>query len=315
MAGVQASAKPCYSLFSSKKLAFSRWLALIALCLPLLAMAKPFQTALDESSWSTEGSVFQCRMLHRVPYYGEAVFEQRAGESPRFRLKSNSPRLSTGEASLVSRPPVWKPGGVVRDLGYVPVEQGDEPVSLDERGAQRLLAELFAGQDVAFTRMPWYDEQSAVRVMLSPVNFRLAYQQYLGCQAQLLPVNFDQIRRTAVFFPVGSDELPVSELKKLDQIALYVKADERVQSFFVDGHTDSQGSRSDNLALSQRRAQQVTELLIERGIPADRITSRWHGERYPVATNRTVQGRADNRRVTIRLQKVSPELQNIKAAN
>jgi outer membrane protein OmpA-like peptidoglycan-associated protein len=47
----------------------------------------------------------------------------------------------------------------------------------------------------------------------------------------------------------------------------------------------------------------VSEYLSLKGVPKDKITTRWHGERYQVETNRTRKGRAKNRRVTIRLEK------------
>lgn len=66
----------------------------------------------------------------------------------------------------------------------------------------------------------------------------------------------------------------------------------------VEGHTDSRGSDAYNKALSQRRADAVREVLIQRmNIEADRVTAVGHGEEKPVADNNTADGRAANRRV------------------
>ncbi len=270
---------------------------------PALLVAKPYQADLHDSSWVVDSSIFECRMVHDIPFYGRAVFEHLAGYDAEFQLRPQSPLMKSGKASLVSSSPHWKPAGKSTNLGLVPVVQGEFPVTLKEQKAARLLSELFAGQDLVFTRAPWYGAEQSAKVVLSPVNFRAAYGQYQACLTDLLPVNFDQIRRTAIYFPSGHDRLLPSELKKLDNIALYVKADDSVQSFFVDGHTDSMGARGDNLELSQQRAEMVVKMLVERGIPEEKIASRWHGERYPVASNRTRKGRAQNRRVTIRLEK------------
>lgn len=267
------------------------------------AQARPFQASLDDSAWVVDSSIFECRMVHEIPYYGRAVFEHQAGYNAQFQLRPQSPLLKSGKASLVSASPHWKPAGKSTNLGLVPVSQGRFPVTLRAQQSAKMLAELFDGQDLVFTRAPWYGAEQSAKVVLSPVNFQAPYLEYQACLAKLLPVNFEQIRRTAIYFPSGHDRLLPSELKKLDDIALYVKADDSVQSFYVDGHTDSLGARGDNLELSQLRAEMVMQFLVDRGIAADRITSRWHGERYPVASNRSRKGRAQNRRVTIRLEK------------
>ena len=286
----------------------NRILAFLIMAPLLLGLGKDtqaarFQAQLDDSSWVVDASVFACNMTHEIPFYGKAVFQHEAGESARFELRPSTPRLETGKASLVSAAPMWQPQGKAINMGYIPVQRGDSPVVLDAKRSEQMLAELYAGREVVITRAPWYGASESSRVILSNVNFQAAYRKYLDCLATLLPVNFEQIRRTAIYFRVGSDELNQSELRKLDNIAIYVKADSSVEAFFIDGHTDSQGNREDNLELSRLRAESVASMLIERGIPADRITSRWHGERYPVASNRSAAGRSQNRRVTIRLEK------------
>ncbi|MBR9908918.1 MAG: OmpA family protein [Gammaproteobacteria bacterium] len=270
-----------------------------------MVLGSRYQAAMDESSWEVNASIFECKLSHNIPFYGQAVFERGAGEAARFRLQSSTPRLESGKAALVAKPPLWKPGVAAQDLGYVPVARGKAPIVLDDKYAAQLLEVLFDGREVEFTRAPWYPAEASSRVVLSTVNFQAAYGQYLNCLAALLPVNFEQIRRTAIYFRAGSASLAAAEEVKLDRIALYVQADRSVESFFIDGHTDSDGSREDNLELSRRRAEMVTELLVKRGISAERITTRWHGERYPVASNRDASGRGKNRRVTIRLEKTA----------
>jgi outer membrane protein OmpA-like peptidoglycan-associated protein len=70
----------------------------------------------------------------------------------------------------------------------------------------------------------------------------------------------------------------------------------------VEGHTDSQGRVQDNQELSLARAQSVRDYLVSRGIAADRISAHGLGSERPVATNKTAEGRADNRRVEIVVQ-------------
>jgi outer membrane protein OmpA-like peptidoglycan-associated protein len=70
----------------------------------------------------------------------------------------------------------------------------------------------------------------------------------------------------------------------------------------VEGFTDSTGSESYNLQLSQRRADAVRDILVARGVPAGQVRSVGYGESRPVASNATPEGRQKNRRVEIRIQ-------------
>jgi OOP family OmpA-OmpF porin len=65
----------------------------------------------------------------------------------------------------------------------------------------------------------------------------------------------------------------------------------------IDGHTDSIGSDAFNQNLSEKRAKAVREYLISKGIDPNRLTAKGLGERDPVASNETPEGRAQNRRV------------------
>lgn len=280
-----------------------RLLGSVLLCLSATVNGVTYAPALEESRWRAQGDMFGCTLSHGIPFYGDAVFSRRAGEHPRFYLSSQTSRMQAGKAALVAESPIWRPNGERRELGLVPVKQGRQPVALGRQYSERMLAELQKGMQLVLTRTPWYEKQGAVRVALAPVNFQKPYRQYLDCLTDLLPVNFDQVSRTKVYFPSGSEELPKSARRKLDNVILYIKADAAVTGFYVDGHSDSKGNRADNLELSKMRAEMVAQYLINKGIEPERITTRWHGERYPVSSNRNRKGRDLNRRVTIRLEK------------
>lgn len=278
--------------------------------------AVTYISPMDQSMWRVDSSVFACTLTHNIPFYGDAVFSQRAGESQTFFLAEQTTRMKTGKASIVSENPLWKPNGKPLDLGLLPVKRGEKPLQVNAQVSKRMLAELHQGMRMVVTRMPWYGAESSMRVAMQPVNFRPAYREYLNCQTSLLPVNFDQIARTAIYFPLGHDELAAKERRKLDNIILYVQADPSVSGYVIDGHTDGLGLRADNLDLSQRRAEMVAAYLTSRGVDSTKISMRWHGERYPVASNRNRAGRAQNRRVTIRLDKGDmPDIPVSKAKN
>ena len=71
------------------------------------------------------------------------------------------------------------------------------------------------------------------------------------------------------------------------------------QSVVVEGFTDSKGSPWSNVDLSRRRAEAVRTYLVSRGCPPDRIVARGLGPDRPIADNASGEGRANNRRVEI----------------
>lgn len=75
------------------------------------------------------------------------------------------------------------------------------------------------------------------------------------------------------------------------------------QNLSIEGHTDSYGSDEYNQGLSERRARSVANYLIKLGVDKKRISTVGHGERFPVATNKTSAGREQNRRVEILILK------------
>jgi outer membrane protein OmpA-like peptidoglycan-associated protein len=101
-----------------------------------------------------------------------------------------------------------------------------------------------------------------------------------------------------VLFDTGKAELNSGASRKLDQLSQFLTEhkDRRVQ---IDGFTDSVGTDSYNLDLSQRRAEAVKSALLTRGIDSARIGTQGYGKAYPVANNTDSGGRQLNRRVEV----------------
>jgi len=78
--------------------------------------------------------------------------------------------------------------------------------------------------------------------------------------------------------------------------------DEGLPAVIAIGYTDSIGTDAYNQKLSERRADSVKRWLVEHGIPADKITAEGRGKNDPVATNETADGRAQNRRVELKVR-------------
>lgn len=103
-----------------------------------------------------------------------------------------------------------------------------------------------------------------------------------------------------ITFPVNSYEIQPQFRGTLDQIAQTLA---NHPSTFVDihGHTDPSGGDRINIPLSQNRAQSVANYLAQRGVNPTRIATQGHGSSQPIADNTTEAGRAQNRRVDIRI--------------
>ena len=109
-----------------------------------------------------------------------------------------------------------------------------------------------------------------------------------------------------VTFDVGSATLQPAFRATLDKVAQSM-IDYPQSLIDVYGHTDSTGSDAFNQRLSEQRATTVMNYLISRGVPASRLRSQGFGETMPVASNDTVDGRARNRRVEIKIVPVTQE--------
>lgn len=106
----------------------------------------------------------------------------------------------------------------------------------------------------------------------------------------------------SVLFASNQATLLPAARSRLDQVS-DVLLTTRERNLSIEGYTDSRGSDSHNLDLSQRRADAVRDYLVQRGYEADRVKSRGLGEGSPVADNASVEGRANNRRVEIVIER------------
>ena len=282
----------------------AKWLVLLVLSLMGAATHanQTFSAGIERSQWYLSSSIFECSLIHNIPHYGRAVFFHEAGEDLRFYLDTPRNPMRKGDAALVLEAPKWRPGYEVRNLGYVAVLEQTRPITVTHSRASQMMDSLLQGMMPTFTRKARFSDES-VRVEVSSVNFSQFYEDYLGCVAGLLPVNFKQVERTAIFFKVDEATLTESDKTALDKVILYAKADPSVTAIFVDGHTDVTGRRIYNRRLSKDRAEALTEYLISHGIPSEVITTRYHGERYPIVDNRKPESLARNRRATVRLER------------
>lgn len=156
------------------------------------------------------------------------------------------------------------------------VKNTTEQLSIEQQA--RIEAELIAANALAELAAVKEEERGLVITLSGSVLFA-------SNESTLLPAAQDRLNKVA-------DALLVSKEKHL----------------IIEGFTDSQGSAESNISLSQRRADAVRSYLISRGYPSDLINTQGIGEERPVADNNSAEGRANNRRVEIVVERTSGKL-------
>jgi len=103
-------------------------------------------------------------------------------------------------------------------------------------------------------------------------------------------------------FKFGKIDLPDDAKAKLDQMIEQIKADPKLAYFEIEGHTDNVGGKVINDKIGMERAEAVKRYLYEQHqIPLFKMNVISYGEEKPVAPNKTKAGRAQNRRVVIKV--------------
>ena len=119
-----------------------------------------------------------------------------------------------------------------------------------------------------------------------------------GCEPRFVRGESVQLQ---VNFAFDSDAVDTRYLDDIKALADFMKRHTDVTAE-IEAHTDSMGPEAYNQGLSQRRAESVIDVLVNRfGIASSRLIPRGYGESRPIASNDTEQGRAENRRVMVNL--------------
>jgi len=106
-------------------------------------------------------------------------------------------------------------------------------------------------------------------------------------------------------FPRDSDRINADSFALLDSVAKVLSEHPYLTKVRVEGHTDSEGVDTINLALSQRRAAAVVAYLVGKGVAPARLASEGYGEARPMMKNDTPAGRAKNRRVEFKIIEIA----------
>lgn len=147
----------------------------------------------------------------------------------------------------------------------------------EERAAAAALAEQRADSAIA--------EQQRLHAMLEDLEAEKTERGYVLTLGDIL-------------FDTDKSELKPGASRTMDRLAEFLQEypDRRL---LIEGHADARGTDAYNDSLSQSRANAVRLALIDRGIQPGRLDAEGMGEDYPLASNDTVAGRQENRRVEI----------------
>lgn len=157
---------------------------------------------------------------------------------------------------------------------------------------------LPAGDKYEIFILGFKDSTSYIVLDIPPLAGNAYYKNPFKVDIQFLPAKSFVLEDCN--FETGKAELKPESYAVLDELVAYLvrKEDERIE---LGGHTDNVGSAKSNLILSQARANTVRAYVIMKGIDPLRVTAKGYGFTVPVATNKTAEGRAQNRRTEVKI--------------
>lgn len=110
-------------------------------------------------------------------------------------------------------------------------------------------------------------------------------------------ISFDRL-----YFKTSSSDLTEESKKQLNNISLILKAFPSA-AIKLGGYTDNSGNADNNLKLSADRAKTAQAQLVADGIENERVAAEGYGQQHPIASNETSEGKAQNRRIDLRVTK------------
>lgn len=286
-------------------LASAMGLGLMLAHLPAEGALRSYGAHLERSEWRvSEYSPLQCTLTHDIPRYGEVRFLSEASRELNMRMVLHMRRLpdTYDEAKVYSTAPDWRPGVAPRQLGSLALYRQYDS-DLNKQMSWVLLTELEKGMVPTITYQDWHNPNDRVQVRVSAVNFPERYDDFMDCVANLLPFGFEDIAFTVLNYEEQAATLTNASKRKLMRVGEYLRHDQDIELVLIVGYTDAYGTRDDNQALSEARAERVKSFLLEQGLADSQIQIRGHGEMRHVAANDTELERAQNRRAVVQISR------------
>lgn len=157
---------------------------------------------------------------------------------------------------------------------------------------------LPAGDKYEIFILGFKDSTSYIVLDIPPLQGKAYYKDPFKVAIQFMPAKSFVLEDCN--FETGKADLEEDSYKVLDELVAYLnrKDDERIE---LQGHTDNVGSAKSNLVLSEARANTVRNYLLSKGIDPNRVTAKGYGLTVPIASNKTEEGRAQNRRTEVKI--------------
>jgi outer membrane protein OmpA-like peptidoglycan-associated protein len=278
-----------------------KFLLLLTCLLSQPLLAEQFQAPVTDTRWQVVESPLECSLTQAIPGYGEAGFYRRNGSSLQLTFNTHSQPAEQNHVQFLVAPAPWQNSDETQTLTSLPTKADQTRFQVEGNVALEALAQLQEG------RFPLIEYRSQsfsknIRVMLSTIRLNDSLPAFQQCLQNLHPDSFEEISKLTVYFPLGKATLDAASKKALNRLADYVKLDDSIRQIRISSHTDNYGRKRVNEPLSDARAHAVkTYLLKEHELPAELIRVQSFIDHKPAASNKTVEGRARNRRAEITL--------------
>jgi OOP family OmpA-OmpF porin len=219
-------------------------------------------------------------------------------------------QLSEAQAAMAQAERVWESEGDREETSHLAylVEQkaGIAAAVAQQKAAEEEAQRLYAQRDdirlsarARETELARAQAEAATdRAAAATVRSQVLEQELAALQAKETERGLVMTLQEGVLFEYDRAELKPGAMRNLEPLLTFLR-EHPDRALLIEGYTDSTGSDSYNIELSQRRAEAVRSFLVSNGISADRVLARGYGESYPVTTNETEAGRQQNRRVEI----------------
>ncbi len=273
-------------------------LSILFILFPLNSFAKELIIPMDLVQWKYKGDKFSCSLNQSVRHFGSINFVAKPKQPLGVQVNSFHVKKPYERARLSQVTSPWESdyhSVVIEEIGLA--KKAGKVSFYDD--IEKLLEAMAQGQWLGF-RLSSSQLNEPFDVTVPSVNITQAMADFNQCRVQLPAMAYRDARDVVLQFNLGQRVVNSSQKQTLVDLASYLKRDKNIKRVLIDGHTDNVGSSVANLQISKVRADDVASILRENGVRSSLIEIRSHGSRYPVANNNTQQGKAKNRRVTIR---------------
>lgn len=219
---------------------------------------------------------------------------QKTGDTPRWTMEEIAPQKYKGQ--------------LPQDTDAIKVDDTatsalDDEESIedtpDSNQSVRKLIQVTENDKSADAETQQAVEEIKAETQLQPP-IQPAEKQEIAVLSDLQPAPPPPDRKSIIYFKRNSNELPDQSYELLNRIADFM-LQSPATSIDIRGYTDSTGSYSYNVRVSEFRANNIKLFLVGKGVDLSKISASGLGPKNPTATNDTKEGRSKNRRVELEL--------------